>query len=76
MPSSLKYLMIETDSKEIKRLRELAGMTSLGQETSAHATALHQLERRRRIRPGSAEWFAMWCAKPFLTGEKGPGHDA
>ena len=67
---------MSTDSQDIKRIQELAGMTSLGQETSAHATALHQLERRRRIRPGSAEWFSFWFSRPFLTGEKGPGHDA
>lgn len=69
-----KYRM----DSSIKRIQELAGIkpnTSLGAETSAHATALHQLERRKKIRPGSAEWFSMWFSRPFLTKEKSPGRD-
>ena len=69
----------------ITRLRQLSGIidhvihptgeTSLGQETSAHASALHDLERRRNIRPGSPEWFRVWFTRPFLTKAPSPGSD-
>lgn len=65
-------------SNDIKLLRNLAGLSenSLGEETSAHATELHQREREQQIRPGSTEWFRMWFSRPFLTNPERPGNEA
>lgn len=54
------------------RLREFAEDSSLGYATSQHGTNLHKRERREKIQPGSKDWFKLWFARPFLTGEKPP----
>jgi hypothetical protein len=65
------------DTDYINRLQSLAGLTetSLGEETSAHATELHQQEREQQIRPGSTEWFRMWFNRPFLTNPERPSDE-
>ena len=52
-------------------LKKLAGVnTSMGENTSQHGTNLGQIQRERNIRPGTDEWFKLWFAKPYLTGEQ------
>jgi hypothetical protein len=29
-----------------------------------------EYQRKNKIRPGTDEWFRLWFAKPYLTGEK------
>jgi hypothetical protein len=58
----------------LAELRKLAGIkTSLGAETSQHASELHKIEREKNIRPGTEEWFKLWFARPFLTHEMPTG---
>jgi hypothetical protein len=52
-------------------LKRLAGIgTSMGEAMSEHSTNLGEIQRERNIRPGTDEWFKLWFAKPYLTGEK------
>jgi hypothetical protein len=61
----------------LDELKKLAGVqntkTSLGQQTSQHATDLHKQEREKDIKPGTPEWFQLWFARPFLTHEQPSG---
>ncbi len=60
----------ENSIDSIADLKKLAGVSSMGQEMSEHSTNLGQIQRERNIRPGTDEWFRLWFAKPYLTGEK------
>lgn len=52
------------------KAREFVESKSLGYEISKHASKLHKLERFKKIKPGTNNWFKLWFARPFLTHEK------
>jgi len=60
---------------ELERIKKLAGVDkvtdgpSMGENLSYVGTAKSQYQRRHGIKPGSAEWFKLWFAKPKMTGE-------
>ena len=69
---------------EIYRLRRLAGIINKDgtptvdsvvdsdNESNISITGSEkgEYQRKNNIRPGTDEWFRLWFAKPYLTGEK------
>ena len=62
---------------KLHELQRLSGITpavttqtSLGSNISWTGTEKHQIERERGIEPGTPEWFRLWFALPYLTGER------
>ena len=60
---------------DIERLKKLAGVDKLSQETSMGenlsmiGTKKSEYQRKHNIKPGTDEWFKLWFAQPKLTGE-------
>jgi len=60
---------------DIEQLKTLAGINrtdnqpSVGENVSYTATELAQYQKKHKIRPGTPEWFRLWFARPYLTGE-------
>jgi hypothetical protein len=60
---------------DIEQLKTLAGISkadnqrSVGENVSYTATELAQYQKKHKIRPGTPEWFRLWFARPYLTGE-------
>jgi hypothetical protein len=55
---------------DLKKLAGIDNQPSYGENTSAYATNLGQIQRERNIKPGTDEWFRLWFSKTTLTGEK------
>jgi len=66
---------------DIDTLRKLAGIKNManmqpvqfdqsGSNVSLTGTEKSQLQRENNIQPGTQEWFRLWFARPYLTGEK------
>ena len=65
---------------DIDTLRTLAGIRNIasmspvdmgqGSNISITGTEKAELQREHKIEPGTQEWFKLWFAKPYLTGEK------
>lgn len=60
---------------ELDRLRELAGTKTYanslgGSNISITGTEKAKIQRDKNIQPGTPEWFKLWFAQPYLTGEK------
>lgn len=59
----------------IQDLKKLAGIQnnstepSLGENVSHSASEKSEYQRKHNIRPGTTEWFKLWFARPYLTGE-------
>lgn len=45
----------------------------MGGKDSMPAAEKRQIEKENHIKVGSPEWFKLWYAKPWLTGEKPVG---
>jgi len=41
----------------------------VGENVSHSATEKAQYMKKHNIRPGTDEWFKLWFARPYLTGE-------
>ena len=63
---------------ELAEILKLAGVSKPllseykleGSNISITGTEKRELERKHDIRPGTQEWFKLWFARPYLTGEK------
>jgi len=69
---------------EIYRLKRLAGIInkdgspvadpSVDSDNESNISIVGsekgEYQRKNKIRPGTDEWFRLWFAKPYLTGEK------
>lgn len=61
--------------EQLKKLKVLAGIykpydVSQHQENISHTgTEKGEYQRKHKIEPGTAEWFKLWFAHPYLTGE-------
>ena len=65
---------------EIYELQRLAGILDKdGKKASGSPTGSNisitgsdkgRVQREKKIEPGTDEWFRLWFAKPYLTGEK------
>lgn len=64
---------------DIAELQRLAGITSFNKpgtdriltvgDKSAQAAEKRAYEKQHNIKPGTAEWFKLWFARPQMTGE-------
>ena len=67
---------------ELAEILKLAGVSKPllseykleGSNISMTGTEKRELERKHDIRPGTQEWFKLWFARPYLTGEKPETH--
>ncbi len=62
---------------ELNDLRRLAGITEFkgyhpydGSNISITGTEKQRIEKEKNVKPGSPEWFQLWFALPYMTGEK------
>jgi hypothetical protein len=62
---------------DIAELKRLAGITEFkgyqtydGSNISITGSEKQRIEREKKIKPGSPEWFQLWFALPYMTGEK------
>ena len=59
----------------LDELKALAGIKQkspcMGMENISHTgTEKAEIMRKKKIQPGTEEWFKLWFSKPYLTGEK------
>ena len=61
---------------DLEQLKRLAGIEnsathtpSVGENVSYSATEKAQYQRKHGIQSGTPEWFKLWFARPYLTGE-------
>ena len=61
---------------DLEHLKRLAGIdntaehtSSVGENVSYSATEKAKYQRKHNIQPGTQEWFKLWFARPYLTGE-------
>ena len=61
---------------DLEQLKRLAGIKdpathtpSVGENVSHSATEKAEYQRKYNIQPGTPEWFRLWFARPYLTGE-------
>jgi hypothetical protein len=57
------------DIKDLKRLAGVKDAPDMGENISHTAQEKADYQRRHNIRPGDPEWFKLWFAQPYLTGE-------
>jgi len=65
---------------DIEQLRVLAGIGNravmqeyrgfAGSNISVTGNEKGELMKKHNIRPGTEEWFRLWFARPYLTGEQ------
>ena len=62
---------------ELNDLKKLAGIGGFrgyqpygGSNISVTGSEKQRIEREKKIKPGTPEWFQLWFALPYLTGEK------
>jgi len=57
----------------LKELQALAGIKKTtetdGSNISYTAAEKRAYEKKHNIKPGTPEWFKLWFARPYLTGE-------
>lgn len=63
--------------EELKKLAGVGSYANAGQWTayegsniSITGTEKREIEKKHKIEPGTQEWFKLWFARPYLTGEK------
>ena len=59
---------------DLETLKRLSGIPnkqepSLGENISHTGTEKAEYQRKHNIRPGTDEWFRLWFARPYMTGE-------
>jgi len=64
---------------DIADLKRLAGITEFkgytpytvdaGSNISVTGTEKAEYQKKHNVRPGTDEWFKLWFARPYLTGE-------
>ena len=66
---------------ELSHIKQLAGITPAnsanmqpytadsGSNVSITGTEKAEIQREKKIEPGTDEWFRLWFSKPYLTGE-------
>jgi len=67
---------------DLNQIKKLAGITPAnssnmqlynpegGSNISITGTEKAEIQRKKNIQPGTDEWFRLWFARPYLTGEK------
>ncbi len=64
----------ENTDTTLEDLKKLSGITqqTIGEESNISITGNEKarLMKEHNIKPGTDEWFKLWFARPYLTGEK------
>ena len=64
----------ENADTTLSDLKKLSGITqqTIGEESNISITGNEKarLMKEHNIKPGTDEWFKLWFARPYLTGEK------
>lgn len=62
---------------ELARIIKLAGVNEfkgftpyMPENISITGTEKAKIQRKKKIQPGTDEWFKLWFSQPHLTGEK------
>jgi hypothetical protein len=65
---------------DLDELRRLAGINTFkgltpyeGSNISVTGNEKGQLMKEKNIQPGTDDWFQLWFARPYLTGERPVG---
>ena len=71
----LSTLEAEMDIKDLQHLagirNKFTGFTPYVPENiSITGTEKARIQRKKKIQPGTEEWFKLWFSQPHLTGEK------
>ena len=80
MAQLLTVLILSIEMDDLERLKKLAGVVPAsfsgmkpyempGSNVSVTAQEKIDHQKNNDIRPGTDEWFKLWFAKPYLTGE-------
>lgn len=57
--------------KRLAGINEFKGWTPYTTENlSITGTEKAKIQRKKKIEPGTPEWFKLWFSQPHLTGEK------
>jgi hypothetical protein len=59
----------DTSIDDLKRLSGVNKTGDYGQNLTHTATDKAEYMRKNNIKPGTEEWFKLWYAQPYLTGE-------
>lgn len=63
---------------DLSQIKKLAGITPAnsadmqpynGSNVSITGTEKAEIQREKKIEPGTDEWFKLWFSRPYLTGE-------
>jgi len=61
---------MNSDLTELQRLAGIVKQPAIIQSNPSYtSTELARIQRENNIRPGTPDWFRLWFAKPYLTGE-------
>jgi hypothetical protein len=59
------------DLKRLAGINEFKGYQPYNTENmSITGTEKSKIQRKKKIKPGTEEWFKLWFSQPHLTGEK------
>ena len=59
------------DLKKLAGINEFQGYKPYNTENmSITGTEKARIQRKKKIQPGTEEWFKLWFSQPYLTGEK------
>lgn len=62
-----------SEIKKLAGIRPFSGLTpvtfSQGSNISVTGTEKAEYQRKHNVEPGTKEWFKLWFARPYLTGE-------
>ena len=59
------------DLKKLAGINEFQGYKPYSNENmSITGTEKAKIQRKKKIQPGTEEWFKLWFSQPYLTGEK------
>jgi len=59
-------------SEELDQIVRLAGISKQSPSDNLTDTAAEKVEyqKKHKVQPGTEEWFRLWFARPYLTGER------
>lgn len=58
------------DLKTLAGIKPFQGLTAYeGSNISVTGNEKAEIMKKHNIKPGTPEWFRLWFAKPYLTGE-------
>ena len=70
LPRTSEFLQVKQDLMRLAGISEQKGDDSMGSNISYTASKISKTMKDKNIQPGTDEWFRLWFAKPYLTGEK------